>query len=379
MSPVDFPQPSLHTLNYARKFIGHQNVRMGNVIQYRNLGKFMNDQQRKAASEAFRIVIGFVLIVFSPLSALSQTNSARNFTNQLSFSMDNDHFLLQGKDRYYTNGLFLNFYYIKKKTSSKTIKQIIHYEIGQKIYNAHARKILPYQNSVNAPVGIEQIDRPITGYLFFKASRANFYLNNTLFEKGISVGTIGANSFGKQVQTIWHKKTGVGNYWDWIWDYQLKSEVGVNLHGSYAVSINNKKSIFQVTPITNASLGTHFTNVSQSLVFQLGRFNAMKESSYWNSRLQTSNETVIKKECFFFYKPQLQFQLYNATVQGGFFRENKGPIISRTEPVVINHQVGLSFSGRRYSATYYVCFESKESKSQFNKHSYAGFNFARRF
>lgn len=62
-----------------------------------------------------------------------------------------------------------------KKNSGKADKTILSLEVGQKIFAAHSRKILPSPNiPLNIPGGIDQIDRPIAGYLFGKFSRTSF-------------------------------------------------------------------------------------------------------------------------------------------------------------------------------------------------------------
>jgi hypothetical protein len=78
-------------------------------------------------------------------------------------------------------------------------------------------------------------------------------------------------------------------------------------------------------------------------------------------------------EFFLYYHPSLMFQLYNATVQGGMFRKDKGPITSSIEPFMFSQQLGIMFSLHRYTAGLQVTFQSKEATTQRSQHSYGSF------
>ncbi|RZK73710.1 MAG: lipid A deacylase LpxR family protein, partial [Pedobacter sp.] len=49
--------------------------------------------------------------IFILLLLFSQTSDllAQTYKNEFGFKSDNDSYLAQGSDRYYTNGLFINF------------------------------------------------------------------------------------------------------------------------------------------------------------------------------------------------------------------------------------------------------------------------------
>jgi hypothetical protein len=325
------------------------------------------------------VLIFMTAFVLSSISSVSQMKSGKPYTKQFTFSFDNDYFVMKGTDRYYTNGLYFGFDKINKNRNDKFLKRIDHIEVGQMIYKQYLRKITRRTGS-GFPGGISHIDRPITGYLFAKASRSTFQKNH-LWEFSVSAGTIGPLSLGQEVQTLWHRESGVGDYWDWVWDYQLKLELGINAHGKYAASlIRNPSSFIQITPVTDATIGTIFTRLSQSMVLQFGKFNKLSEGGFWNARIEnTIEEANNKTELFLYVAPQLGWQLYNATVQGGMFREDKGPIVSDVEPLLLTSEVGMMVTTRRYSANLSAFFESKEAKSQFNNHSWGRVKVSYRF
>ncbi|MBD0280486.1 MAG: lipid A deacylase LpxR family protein [Flavisolibacter sp.] len=320
-----------------------------------------------------KIIFGLIILLFLSFTSKGQHTGPKGFSQQLSIITENDRYLFQGKDGYYTNGLIINYSRVHRTKNTAILKQVNQYEIGQKIFTPYSRKIYV----------VTQIDRPVTGYLYAKFSRSNFIAHNQLWQWGVSVGTIGKASLGEALQDAFHKMIHVNSdWWGWIWDYQLKSNVGINLHGQYARGLlnTNTSSFLQITPVTQATLGTSFTNVSQGLLLQVGKFNLLHQSAYWNASVQDKQvPQFVKPELFFYYYPEVLYQLYNATVQGGLFRKEKGPITSSIKPFVVMHQIGALFAQNRYTLRLGTTFQTKEARSQRYNHSYGSIHIGYRF
>ena len=313
------------------------------------------------------MVLGFLA------SANAQPIVEKDFSKQIAVTTDNDRYLMQGKDQYYTNGITINFITVQKNKKPSVLKQINNYEAGQKIYTPYSRKIY-------VP---NQIDRPVTGYLYAKFTQTKFIQHNRFWQWGISAGTIGNSSLGKNMQNKFHKLINVNSdWWGWIWNYQLKDEPGINVHGSYAFSVlNNQPSFIQLTPVTQATLGTNFTNVSQGVLIQLGKLNKLHQSAYWNANtggrsVQNGNSGT---EVFFYYCPQVMYQVYNATIQGGMFRKDKGPITSTPEPFVVTHQLGVMYAQSRYTLKLEADMQTKEATTQRYNHAYGSIQVGYKF
>ena len=74
----------------------------------------------------------FVFFFFTTVTAFAQTHST-----EIGLQTDNDAYLMQGSDRYYTNGFFLFYRHALKVTDSTSLKnKILGLELGQKIFNA---------------------------------------------------------------------------------------------------------------------------------------------------------------------------------------------------------------------------------------------------
>lgn len=244
-----------------------------------------------------RITFLIITLLLS-FSSQGQFISPRSFSQQLSVITENDRYLLQSKDRYYTNGLIIRYSKVHTAKKQTIIKQVNQYEIGQKLFTPYFRKIYD----------VSKIDRPVTGYLYAKYTQSRFMVRNQFLQLGVSVGTIGKASLGQAMQNTFHKIINVNSdNWGWIWDYQLKSEPGINFHGHYARGLFNANiSFLQITPVTQTTLGSYLTNVSQGVLIQLGKFNPLNQSAYWNALIQEKKTTQpAKSELFLYYHPEV--------------------------------------------------------------------------
>lgn len=296
---------------------------------------------------------------------------SQTFKNEAGATSDNDVYIAFLKDRYYTNGLLLHFRHALKQRSdsNNTIKKIIEFEIGQKVFS-------PY--SAQAPDPAKH-DRPFTGYLYIGSTYNWFYKNETVFKINAQIGTIGPNAFGEEVQTSYHKMLGI--YEVKGWDYQLKNEAGLNLIAEYnqlAYRSNTKK--LDITGSSSVLLGNTFSGANIGMLFRLGKINPLYESLSFNSLISNNNSSKkTKNELFLFTKPQLNFVAYDATIEGGLFRKDKGPITFDSKSLVYSQQVGLSFSSGRWSASYIATFKGKEVESSADPYRYASLVLLHRF
>lgn len=313
------------------------------------------------------IYVVLICCFFSKVSS-AQNVEQKALLKEFTLTTDNDTYLPKRTDRYYTNGI--RFKYSYALTHSNTpLKNTCSWEFGQMIFNAQRRRIDPYQ--------VSEVDRPIAGYLYLKFLKTKFFDNNKALQYGVSAGVVGPASLAEKTQNYIHRQAGINSaYWGWVWQYQLKNEPGINMHGVYFFNlVKNKKSNFQATPVADVTLGTTFTNVITAMVLQLGKLNKLNESSFFDAALALKQQ----HEFFIFYKPSLTYQLYNATVEGGMFRHDKGPITSPVRPFMWVHETGIMFSNRRYSASVHYFQQSKEAKTQSSNHAYASIAIACRF
>lgn len=275
--------------------------------------------------------------------------------HEFGIKSDNDAYLANGSDRYYTNGFFLQYRSVSNQSGLKPgiNKKIYELELGQKMYTSHSGYVWERK----------YVDRSITAYLYLGGSVSWLYNSEKTIKISLQVGTIGPAALGRQTQEIFHKIT--NTYKPNCWQYQLNNELGVNTSINYHQLIHRFAS--QKTDLIGnayANLGNTFTGMGLGFTLRAGLINQLFQST--STRSIISNHLTIEKlnetELFLFAKPQLDVLLYDATVSGGLFRKNKGPIVFDSKPLVISQEIGLMFSKRNLSAQISYIFKTSEIK-----------------
>lgn len=285
---------------------------------------------------------------------------------EIGFQNDNDAYLLFGQDRYYTNGIDL---YSRKAMdvsmqSEKLENKIWSFHLGQKIYNAHS-------GSIDIK---EQVDRPITGYLYASGEIKWFFKSESVFSLGTEVAVIGSHALGEEVQEGYHNLFGF--YQVKGWEYQLNNAVGVDIRSSYSRflfrSLSGKWDGFFNA---NLSLGLNNTRAGIGPSFRYGRFNRMFESAEVGGRI-SSKKDKPQKEAYLFYRPQIIWVGYNSTIQGGMLIDNKGPVTYSVKPFVLSQVIGVQWSWQRIGLNLNYTFNTKEVKSDAVPHQYGSLTFS---
>lgn len=298
---------------------------------------------------------------------------AQAYKNEVGFMLDNDFYIAFQQDRYYTTGTFGYFRHALRQDSlnPKFEKKILEIEAGQKIYNAfwsHAPDVTTH-------------DRPFAGYLYGSAGLSWFYKSESILKANAQVGVLGPNSLAKEIQTGFHKL--INTYWSVEgWDYQVKDEVALNLDLSYQFLLyRTTNKLFDFSASSGVLLGNTFSGANAGLLVRFGNFNPFYDSSYANSRIKNKTGDTKKSdlEFFLFTKPQLNFAAYDATIQGGLFRKDKGPVTFGIKNWVYSQQIGLNFAFNRLTAKYIVTLKTKEVESTASAYHYGSFAFAYQF
>lgn len=287
--------------------------------------------------------------------------SAQNFKNEFGFQSDNDAYLGYGQDRYYTNGLFIGYRHAlkKEKLNPKIANKIWEAEGGQYMYNANT----------GAVRDISSVDRPFAAYLFGAAKLSWFLKNEQNFEVGINVGTIGQNALGKETQELLHET--VGFYQINGWQYQVNNEVGINTSFGYSRLLMRKQSDNDFSLQSYLNLGNTFSGAGVGILFRAGQINKFFSSVSNNSRISNSiTDTIPAKEFFFFTKPMLNYVAYDATVEGGLFTKDKGPVTYDAKHFQYSQEFGVNYAVKRWTLNFSVIFKSKDTKSQLKAHQY---------
>lgn len=286
------------------------------------------------------------------------TTFAQNRSAEAGFMSENDSFLGQGSDRYYTNGFFL--YYRKAVDPSRFKNQklanlVLGLEFGQKIFNAQSGAI----------PSAKYVDRPVAGYLYFSAYKNFLYKNETSIKLTGSLGIVGPASGGEVIQNFIHDTFGF--YSLNSWPYQVQNDFQINLNAE-VTKLLARSGLADLSLTGYTSLGNGFTGAGFGPLIRLGNFNPLYNSVSTQSTASYSHDLPLlhKREFFFYSKPAVHAVLYDATIQGSLFRShpvaNTEEVTLTKEPILWCNQLGLSYAGSRMIVNLGVTVESSDTK-----------------
>ena len=316
-------------------------------------------------------VVILILMLFSAF--VQAQDSEVVYTKELSFTTENDNYNFTKQDRYYSNGIFLRYQWRSKKPlPSKLANKIQRIEAGHMIFN-------PHLNRRSLDQVLEQQDRPYAGWLYGSYGQTIVRKSNSILQFDGMVGILGPGAKGEQVQVNYHKI--IGLYKIYGWENQVQNEMGVNASVRYYQPLIASTKNISLHAAGKATLGNTFTNASAGVLLKIGALEEEQFSSYWTSRLgQNKQQQRHHTEFIFFLEPTLMAQAYNATVQGGLFRKDKGNYTSELNPFIYIIKTGLSFSTRQTSFSVYYHIKQREAKTMIDPYEiYGAFAFAVRF
>jgi hypothetical protein len=311
------------------------------------------------------------ILALCAISMFSVKAMAQDFKHEFGFRSDNDSYLAQGSDRYYTNGLFIYYRSAAPQQSLKpgVEKKILEISAGQKMFN-------PRSGYSPNP---ETQDRPFAGYLYAGGALSWFRKDESAWKASVEVGTTGPNSLAQDAQELLHRTTGF--YKPAGWQYQIKNELALNLGVQYSRLLyrpENKSTDFSFEGYARA--GTTFSGLGAGILFRAGNINQLFNSAYTNSLIGNNPTTkaLVKREFFFYAKPQLNVVAYDATIQGSLFN-NDSPVTFGAKPVVFAQQFGLDYSSQRFTIDFGVIFKTKEIESAAKAHQWGSITMYYRF
>lgn len=282
-------------------------------------------------------------------------------SHAISLQTDNDSYLLQGQDQYYTNGLVLTYDQLLKYSSAHI--DLLSLQFGHQLFNG---KYIGGRNDLNW-------DRPSTGRFFFNGSFQRTYTKEWLWRVKAEVGTVGEAGKGRQIQRFIHN---VFNMYEVeSWESSLNSAVGLDLEASVLKKLwRNKTNRFEIAGEAGARGGMNFSNVSAQFTIRVGKLAPYRNSQFTGNGGFLSND----REYYFFYTPGYMYQFYNATIQGALFTNQKEELYAISKHL-LGQELGAVYSCRGFSIEAAVVFNTKEGKDMYRNHQFArikaGFRF----
>ncbi|TWJ02511.1 hypothetical protein JN11_01484 [Mucilaginibacter frigoritolerans] len=291
---------------------------------------------------------------------------AQSHSTEIGVQTDNDSYLAQGSDRYYTDGIFIYYRHalkVKGKDTATLANKVLGFETGQKIFN-------PQSGYVPGP---QYIDRPFAGYTYIGSTLNFLYKNESNIKVSAQLGVVGPASGAEQVQTWVHKTFGF--YTPGGWQYQIQNNFELNLSAAYN-KLLARASWVDVSFTSYLNLGNGFSGAGLGPLIRLGNFNQLFNSVSTQSTATKNNsiKKLHKNELYLYYQPLINYVAYDATIQGGLFDNHSDPnsqeITKDKEPFIFSNQIGLAFTANRFTFDIAAIFHTLDDKEMVQSHQW---------
>jgi lipid A 3-O-deacylase len=222
---------------------------------------------------------------------------------------DNDYWIpTQKTDRYYTNGIYLEYYFAKNRLN-KPFWNFIFPRIDPKADNYYG---VHFQTDMYTPDSIwtqQPNDRPYCGLAtvgmtcISKQSQTGIRLTTEY-----RIGILGPATMQAELQHKWHqfldKPIPVG------WNTQIPNAFAFNVHWTYEQPFNDFSNVIETIWLADMNVGTIATNAGTGLRIHAGHFHKAKQ--YGINLLD-----VQKRQHYVYFQSMVHFVVANATLQGG--------------------------------------------------------------
>ncbi len=294
----------------------------------------------------------------------------RYYTKAIQIRTDNDFYVNPFLDEYYSNGLYLNFRFLKPSTDSSFNKSIYSFELGQAIYTP----------SKDYKASSSRQDRPFAAYLFGSFSFEKYRKDKQFFQAEIQVGILGPSAFGEQSQSFLHRTFGMAETLGW--DYQIQDQIGLNINLQMLRSLFyafNRQMDFNI--FSKGELGTVADRIHLGFLSRIGfnSLNSIQHTALLQSNIGKENTAYSGNEVYFFLKPSIAYVFYDATLSGSLFKD-KSPVVFDALPIQTSLEVGLEVASKRFNVSYSIFFLSQKPDNDLAKgHQFGRIELSYRF
>jgi len=282
---------------------------------------------------------------------------------------ENDVYIFQNIDRYYSNGVFLNYRFVPGTDLVDTLKhkRILEIGIAQKFWT-------PQNLTLDDP---EDYDRPYAGMLNLSFRRAEFRRENSRLSYGLDFGIMGKASGAQAFQEWYHKVFGFPRPLGW--EYQVPNTLILDLKFEYDHQFVLVPQKLDVISSTAASLGTGFTHAVQRFDIRTGKLRKLSESAFFNALIGSGSRNIAVHN-YFFLGYGLQYVGHDTTIQGKI-SDNKEEYPHGEEIISWVRHLRVGFATNSENTTFKITYNwlSREvDQWAAGRHAYIGLELALR-
>ncbi len=301
---------------------------------------------------------GLILLVL-----ISCTSAAQKHVAEMGLILDNDLYTSTVNDKYYTNGFELYYRFLTPPNKDNVVKKITEFRIGQYIYNPQTIRANNFY--VN--------DRPFAGVLFAEAGIHQFFISESVLKLNAQFGFMGTNAFGEETQrgfhTLFNYKPVSG------WQYQIHNALLFQAEVFYAKKLANLNSKNTVDILAQAELkvGTIWNEITTGPVLRIGfkKLLPVSDSNLYDASLRYDKQYRETSEFYFFISPKVNYQAYDATIQGSIFGD-ESPVTFPLIPFRFQGEAGLKYRKNNWNFHYTFNYTTQEVDNIVNEGYYYG-------
>lgn len=316
--------------------------------------------------------IVYLLSIYLLINSSTLLMGQSVYRNQeFSFQNDNDAYTFRDSDKYYSNGIILNYRWIvhpgeflSPSNLPDSSKVIIETEMS---YN----HFTPGRLSLTNP---DNFDRPYAGTICLGYHVKVFPRHNKEIDYGMDLALIGAAS-GAGVFQEWYHET-FGFPIPKGWDYQIPSELTVNFKAAYKRQFKLISDRIDLISESATTLGTALINAKQMVDLRFGRLHSLDFSSFTNSLIGRSSRSFLHQS-YFFAGIGVEYVAHNITIEGSLWNDN-APHTERTIPWVRHMRFGAIFNSENTTFSFVYNWLGPEVKN-LSWHSYVSLGLHLRF
>lgn len=305
-----------------------------------------------------RFLKALVFASFLISSSLIAQTKYRN--REISVINENDVYTFLDVDRYYSNGILINYRFVSERSVHDTIlpKMVFDIGIAQKFWTPQNLKIFNPENYF----------RPYAGLLYASFNVAEFPKKFSRFSYGANIGVIGRASGAQAFQEWYHRVFGFPKPQGW------KNQIGngfiLDIHLEYNRQYELVPKRLDLIISSSMSLGSGFSNLRQRFDLRFGHLRALSESAFFNAIIGSGSNRLVNHH-YFFLGYGLEGVLHNTTIEGHIF-SNEEANAREIMPWVRHLRIGWATSSQ--SSTFKITFNwmSQEVRGKAGRHAYVG-------
>jgi hypothetical protein len=290
-----------------------------------------------------------------------------NQAKSLRIYLDNDFFNFRGAgtDRYYTNGIRIDYFYSQKRKPKLPSNLLLKISKNDNVYGWGLAQFMFTPKHIDIPE-IQYGDRPYAGALYAIHSLQSI---NTIEKIKITtemfLGVMGPLSLAEESQTWVH---GAFNYTiPQGWDNQIANDIILNYNINIEKQLLFPSQRILLVGVVETFSGTMYNAAGMGFMLRIGKFNNYFEGTSLTQSASDKNKFQI----YVFMKPVARIVLSNALLEGGLIYQMSAQTGAYTldkdqiERLTLLYDVGLNIELPKLSIFISQKLRTAEFKGQY--------------